>query len=174
MPGYKFERQRYWFDPPALVSASDPAPRLGPSGPGSQIGAPDLVSHLATPGPGSRLGGSDPGSPVAGADPVEPAILGIWRELFDNGQIGPNDEFFDLGGDSLLAVQLLARIRQRFTVEIALDALFDNTTPRTLAAVVDRALIERIDAISDEEAEIDSLTDEQVDLSLRSLLKERS
>ncbi|MDY7105944.1 MAG: amino acid adenylation domain-containing protein [Actinomycetota bacterium] len=95
---------------------------------------------------GSRL----PGSPAAETtEPTETtsgptadaaraavdahAVAGLWREVLDVATVGPDDDFFDLGGDSLVAIRVFARIRRRFGVELPLPVLFEAATPRALA-----------------------------------------
>ena len=45
--------------------------------------------------------------------PTEATVAGIWAELLEQGDIGPEDDFFELGGDSLLAVWLMEEIAER-------------------------------------------------------------
>jgi acyl carrier protein len=53
--------------------------------------------------------------------------------------VEPSDDFFDLGGDSLLAASLLARMRERFSVDVSLLDLFDDTTIRGIAQALARS-----------------------------------
>jgi amino acid adenylation domain-containing protein len=60
---------------------------------------------------------------------IEEALAQIWRELLDDvQQVGRHDNFFDLGGHSLHATRVIARIRERLGVELPLRALFDDAT----------------------------------------------
>ncbi len=59
-------------------------------------------------------------------------VLAEWRDVFGGPSIGPDDDFFELGGDSLLAVRLVARLRQRLGQEIATADLFASRTPAKL------------------------------------------
>ena len=73
------------------------------------------------------------------ADFVEPetatqqTIAEIWSELLHVDQVSLNDSFFELGGHSLLATQVASRLRARFNLELALTAIFENTTVAELA-----------------------------------------
>jgi thioesterase domain-containing protein len=67
---------------------------------------------------------------------TEREMLAIWREVLDT-EVGLHDDFFDLGGHSLLGVKLLARVRKRLGATLRLAALFGNPTPALLAARVD-------------------------------------
>ncbi|NEE10096.1 hypothetical protein G3M58_27055, partial [Streptomyces sp. SID7499] len=53
--------------------------------------------------------------------------------------IGVHDNFFDLGGESLLAMQLMARLRDRCGAELSLRRIFDAPTAAELALLIDRA-----------------------------------
>ncbi|HZF14226.1 MAG TPA: amino acid adenylation domain-containing protein, partial [Thermoanaerobaculia bacterium] len=70
---------------------------------------------------------------------VEELLVEIWQELLGVERVGIDDPFFDLGGHSLLASQLVARVCDRFAVEVPLPALFESrTTVATLAQTIDR------------------------------------
>jgi pristinamycin I synthase-2 len=53
--------------------------------------------------------------------------------------IGPGDNFFELGGHSLLGTMVLARIRERFGVELTIRAIFEAPTPESLASRIREA-----------------------------------
>jgi amino acid adenylation domain-containing protein len=59
-----------------------------------------------------------------------------WRGLLKVKQVGPDDDFFELGGDSMASLAVLEWIRERLGVKLELPALFDHPTPRGLARVI--------------------------------------
>ncbi|MEZ5218958.1 MAG: thioesterase domain-containing protein [Ilumatobacteraceae bacterium] len=76
------------------------------------------------------------------ADPTtvtEREVTEFWQALLEMDHIGIDDDFFDLGGDSLMAVELFSMLRDRYEVELPLGALAQTPTVRGLAALVDRA-----------------------------------
>ena len=70
---------------------------------------------------------------------TEQAIAGLWAELLKVEHIGRRDDFFDLGGDSLLAIRAVARIRDVFGVDLQTRTLFEHPTIGDLAAVLAEA-----------------------------------
>jgi acyl carrier protein len=75
---------------------------------------------------------------VVAAAPVGPAgaaavIAEVWREVLGVPTIGPDDDFLALGGDSLIAVRIAARLRQRLGCELGPSALFQGGTVAGLA-----------------------------------------
>ncbi|MEV0386657.1 SDR family oxidoreductase [Nonomuraea sp. NPDC050643] len=72
--------------------------------------------------------------------PVQKQVASYWAEMFGIRQIGMDDDFADLGGNSLMAVQLAWRIRQHFDVEVTVARLFQRPTVRTLADLVEQEL----------------------------------
>lgn len=67
-------------------------------------------------------------------DGVEATLTAWWRELLGAETIDPDDDFFALGGHSLVGVRLLAKIRKAWHVDLELSALFQARTVRQLAA----------------------------------------
>jgi len=62
----------------------------------------------------------------------------IWQEMLGVEAITPDQSYFDLGGDSILAVQLFIRIEQEFNVKLPLATLFDAPTIGELAQILQR------------------------------------
>ncbi|MGH8672535.1 MAG: phosphopantetheine-binding protein, partial [Burkholderiales bacterium] len=77
---------------------------------------------------------------VAPRNAMEKAIAGIWSEVLGAEQIGIHDDFFDLGGNSLLASQVLSRIKNIFDTELSLPILFNQPTVAALAAAIEAQL----------------------------------
>jgi phthiocerol/phenolphthiocerol synthesis type-I polyketide synthase E len=84
---------------------------------------------------------------------AEELLAGIFRDLLGIRAIGTSDSFFDLGGHSLLGLQLLSRVRETFQVELPLRAIFEAPTVAGLAALIDEAILQELGEMSDEEAE---------------------
>lgn len=72
---------------------------------------------------------------VAPRTDTEAAIAAIWAEALMLDRVGIHDDFLAIGGDSLIATQIVARIWEQFGTEIPLEALFDGGT---IAVLVDR------------------------------------
>src|SRR5204863_9963420 len=68
--------------------------------------------------------------------PLEHQIAALWEELFDVRPIGASDDFFDLGGDSLLAAALMAAIEETCGRVLPPSVLLEASTVARLAAAV--------------------------------------
>ncbi|HZP38450.1 MAG TPA: AMP-binding protein [Methylomirabilota bacterium] len=90
----------------------------------------------ALPDPPARAPRPDPF--VAPSSPVEHQIAGIWEELFGLAPIGATDDFFDLGGDSLLAATLVSRIEDACGRSLMPSTLLEAPTVAGLAAALRR------------------------------------
>jgi NAD(P)-dependent dehydrogenase (short-subunit alcohol dehydrogenase family)/acyl carrier protein len=96
---------------------------------------------------------------------MEESIAAIWQEVLGIDNIGMHDDFSELGGHSLMATQVLSRIRRLFRVDLPLRTLFEAPTIAQLAAIVvkrstsvgDRNSLEeylsRLENLSEDEAE---------------------
>lgn len=78
---------------------------------------------------------------VAAASEIESELVGIWSELLSlpADKISVMANFFELGGQSLLAVRLMAAIREKLGKEVPIKAIFDNSHIRALAVLVEQA-----------------------------------
>ncbi|GHG84268.1 non-ribosomal peptide synthetase [Comamonas sp. JC664] len=65
--------------------------------------------------------------------PTETQLATIWRDVLSVEQVGARDNFFDLGGQSMKAVQVVARIQEAWRVEVSLRVLFEHPTLEALA-----------------------------------------
>jgi FkbM family methyltransferase len=82
-------------------------------------------------------GGADPAADALGE--VETALAGIWHELL-SVRPAPGDDFFLLGGHSLVATRLIAQVRDRFGVEMRLRTLFQTRTLAGMARWIEEAM----------------------------------
>ena len=73
----------------------------------------------------------------SGSD-IEQAIAGIWQELLGHDRFGADETFLEVGGDSLLAMRVLTRVRQQLGVEVALPDFLRASTVAALAETVAR------------------------------------
>jgi amino acid adenylation domain-containing protein len=79
----------------------------------------------------------------AGMSPVEELLAGILGQVLSREQVGRHDNFFEIGGHSLLAIRVLSRLRKSLRVELQLNELFETPTVAGLAPKVEAALRQR-------------------------------
>jgi acyl carrier protein len=63
-------------------------------------------------------------------------LIPLWRDALQTTEIAVDDDFFELGGNSIIAVRLVPLIRDAFGVEPHISVIFDHPTPRELAAAL--------------------------------------
>lgn len=73
-------------------------------------------------------------------DDVEKTLVGFWEELLGVDKVGVRDSFFDLGGHSLIAVRLFAKIKKTYQVEYPISVLFNAPTIEACAALIHEAI----------------------------------
>ena len=92
-------------------------------------------------------------SGTAPRNPTEERLAEIWSEVLKVPTVSVDDDFFALGGHSILAIQVMARVRETFECDVPVRHLFESPTIAQLAAKIEEKLLEDIQGLSDEEAE---------------------
>ncbi|GJD16858.1 beta-ketoacyl synthase [Rivularia sp. IAM M-261] len=89
---------------------------------------------------------------VAPTNELEKQITEIWQEVLGIAEIGIYDNFYELGGDSLIATQLVSRLRAKFPVDLPLrDLLLEAMIPTKQAEIIEQLMLEKIEELSEEE-----------------------
>ena len=89
----------------------------------------------------------------APSTPTETRLAAIVAEVLGTESIGIDDNFFLIGGHSLLGTQVVIRAREAFGIELTLWHLFEAQTVANLAATIESLLVAKLDSMSDEEAQ---------------------
>ena len=71
--------------------------------------------------------------------PTETALAAIWRKALGLAEVGVDDDFFEIGGHSLLANQIILRIREALGVDLNMRSIFENRTVAALARSIEDA-----------------------------------
>ncbi len=69
--------------------------------------------------------------------PTEKTLAEIWSEVLSTGSVGRNDNFFEIGGDSLSIVSVMAKVQQKFHVDILLEEIYRAPYLKDYAALID-------------------------------------
>jgi len=122
------------------------------------------LDHRALPAPEREHAEPEAAAPGRAPTPTEETLGRIWAEVLGRDRVGLDDDFFAIGGQSLLATQVVARVRAAFQINLPLRCLFEAPTIAELAVVVVRqaaeqeeneallAILGEIEAVSDDEA----------------------
>jgi amino acid adenylation domain-containing protein len=103
------------------------------------------------------------------ADALEDALCRIWADALRRDRIGVHDDFFEHGGHSLLAMQVVSRVRDAFHYELPLRTLFERPTTADVAALLRREAgpAERLERSAQVLIRVLSLSDADVETLLR-------
>ncbi|MEO6738976.1 MAG: KR domain-containing protein [Chthoniobacteraceae bacterium] len=82
---------------------------------------------------------------------IEDVVAEIWRTTFGLGQIGIHEQFTSIGGHSLLALQIVARLRSFYRMDLSLRDFFEAPTIAGLSSVIRDRIIRDIESLSDDE-----------------------
>ncbi|MGE5343914.1 MAG: amino acid adenylation domain-containing protein [Candidatus Omnitrophota bacterium] len=119
LPGYVFDRKYYWLEEADFSGAN---PKVGKKKirleerPANESG--EMREHIPT---GNLLAVNE----------TERRVLAIWQDLLGYENIGLNDNFFDLGGDSLAAIEVKKRIRDAFDIQVPVVKILHYPTIRS-------------------------------------------
>ncbi len=114
LPGYPFKRQRHWIE-------HNPASRAGAAGMSGAAGETPAAADVA--------------APVSGTSQVEAALLRIWAQCLGVSGVDRNTNFFEVGGDSLVAISV-AMTAAKEGLDLTPQDLYENQTPAALARAV--------------------------------------
>jgi phthiocerol/phenolphthiocerol synthesis type-I polyketide synthase E len=116
LPGYPFEGRSYWLEP-------DPG---------------DTLPVAAPPPPAAEPVRAAPAEPAtAPATAVEAAVAAVWRSVLGDVPIGPGDNFYRLGGHSLLLTRVAAQLNRVFGIDLPVLTLMEAPTLEVLAARIE-------------------------------------
>ncbi|MEU7141903.1 beta-ketoacyl synthase N-terminal-like domain-containing protein [Nocardia sp. NPDC046473] len=138
LPTYPFALKRYWVDPPEVTTTQ--TRRIDPVQPAPPV--------------------SVDSEPAAASDEdefvvsVRNQVVAVWCAALGLEQVGNDANFFELGGDSLLAVHVATQLRSIFPLDLALGELFASPTAVGMADAIAAHLMQRLDELSDSEVEL--------------------
>ena len=123
LPTYPFDRKRYWLK------------EVKPARADSSVQAPESEAECVTEATASEA----TAKPIQVFDRRKHTVhllTGLWQELLGHGEIGTRDNFFDLGGSSLTALVLFARINKKFGKKLPISTLYEAPTIEELAGLL--------------------------------------
>jgi malonyl CoA-acyl carrier protein transacylase/acyl carrier protein len=84
-----------------------------------------------------------------GARGLEEVVTAAWRKGLGVEEVGPDDNFFDLGGDSLIAIQVISQLKKELGVEIPVVSLYEGLTVRYLVGLLEKLKGEESPGVAD-------------------------
>lgn len=141
LPAYPFDKQRYWIQP-VIAPAAAVSPDLRVDGTLYD------VQRSASPSQATssidNYSESNPDQTDDSSSRIEEILLEMWRELLPAREIQISDNFFVLGGQSLLVIALLSRVRDTFDVKLPPRTVFEKPTIKQLAAEIEDLMLEAL------------------------------
>jgi acyl carrier protein len=94
--------------------------------------------------------------------PIEERLASFLTVLLGVARVGRDDNFFDLGGHSLMGAQMITKIHESFGVELSLRSIFDHPTLREMSSEIEKLIRVKLESMSEDEAQrlFDSLQPE--------------
>jgi acyl carrier protein len=128
LPTYPFQRQHYWVEPsapsvpPPQADNGRPAPPVAP--------AADVIDTIA----GVRASDADHGTP---GTRIQALVAETWQDVLGVPHIGLHDDFFELGGNSILITEVIARLNEIFHVDLSALNLLESPTVAGLSECIE-------------------------------------
>jgi acyl carrier protein len=85
---------------------------------------------------------------------VETALTDVWSSVFGLDRIGIHEHFSDLGGNSLIAMQIVSRIRSLYQIPFTLRDFFEGPTIAQLSSVIQARVLAEIEGLTDEQTRL--------------------
>jgi len=139
LPTYPFERQRYWIEPLKRVVEASAIAAVANEQPmdGIEALAADLSRQESAPPPTQLHPRPKLKTPyIAPATELEKSIAAICIKVLGITEVGVDDIFFELGGDSLMAMQVVEGLKKDLGVEVPVVTLYEKLTIKSLAAML--------------------------------------
>ena len=89
---------------------------------------------------------------VAPEGPVEELVVELWREQLGTSRVGALSNFFELGGTSLGAIEVMVKLCRELDIELPLETLFESQTVRELSRLAEELILEDVAGLEDGEA----------------------
>jgi phthiocerol/phenolphthiocerol synthesis type-I polyketide synthase E len=147
LPTYPFERQRYWVSPAKPLFTTSSMVQSSPE-------EEETIAITGRKEPKLKSGGKVDGP----ATDVQQSVAKIWQEVLGVEQAGIHDNFFELGGNSLIAIQVISRMRDAFEIELPIRTLFEAPTVAQLTSVIENIIGTNSNRLGDQ-AEDDDIKD---------------
>jgi acyl transferase domain-containing protein len=135
LPTYPFERRRYWIEAGGGVEEGRGS-RANGKGEYPEASRVEAMGDVTA---GSVSLHSRPELPNAYVAPIndrEKTIAAVWQVALGVDMVGVDDNFFELGGDSLIAIQVISQLKEKFKIEIPVAGLYERLTVRALDALI--------------------------------------
>jgi phthiocerol/phenolphthiocerol synthesis type-I polyketide synthase E len=146
LPAYAFDRRRYWLGPGVAGQGLAVAAQAFAEPVGHEPAAPveqGAIHVNAVPSPGhERPALTTPYAPPG--TETEELLAALCATLLRIDRVGVHDSFFDLGGNSLLGMHLVERIRDAFGVDVPIAAIYEHATVADLALLIESLIIDQI------------------------------
>lgn len=128
-----------------MILSADPGPQVAVTPLSLAHIAAAVAREGADQAEDGRTGapGAGPAAPLADDASIEDRLAAIWAEILGAPQVGPSDDFFELGGNSLVAVELIGAIREAVGVRLPMRTLFESPTVAGLSAHIKRMIKEK-------------------------------
>ena len=135
LPSYPWDRKSYWIDyrPPLEKDTEAGSPVM------TREESPDKTKVSGTdPEPAEEPFVAETGEKDSSGEinSIEKTILEIWYKSFMNNELSVTDDFFDLGGDSLLAITVTSKMKTALRINLPLNVLYERPNIRKLAELV--------------------------------------
>ena len=125
--------------PPYMIPAQFIRLEDLPLSPNGKIDRQALTNSDISPAKGSQVY-------VAPETEVEQMLIPIWTEVLQHEKIGVQDDFLELGGNSLAAIRLMARVNETFDLDLPLVSIFEQPKVSALAVLIEETILSLMEA----------------------------